>query len=73
MNKSKIIIYCPQFSDCPLIKIILKSDFITETVGTLEELLKKLRRLILMQLLSVFVKHGRKILPTYYLLNPFQI
>jgi AraC-like DNA-binding protein len=43
MNKSKIIIYCPQFSDCPLIKIILKSDFITETVGTLEELLKKIK------------------------------
>jgi AraC-like DNA-binding protein len=43
MNKPKLIIYSQQHSDCPFFEIIFKSDFITETVGTLEELLKKIK------------------------------
>ena len=43
MPKPKLLIYSQQLTDCPFFEIIFKIDFITDTVGTTEELKNKIK------------------------------
>lgn len=62
MNKPKLLIFSQQFSDCPLSKIIFKTDFITEVVETTEELKNKINKFNQDVIIACFCQAQEKIL-----------